>query len=91
MLQPAGDLGLDQEPGAAGGVVGVLGLDLLEGDLAVQLRIQRHEDDADAAAGVVPQQPEATAFRGRLAQAEAPVQRICLAAVRSGQPRGEIA
>ena len=30
VLQPAGDLGLEQEAGAAGGVVGVLGLDLLE-------------------------------------------------------------
>ena len=39
MLQPAGDLGLEQEPLAAGRVVGVLVEDLLEGHLAVQLAV----------------------------------------------------
>ena len=44
MLQPAGDLGLEQEPRPADGVVGVLVLDLLEGDLAVQLVVVGDED-----------------------------------------------
>ena len=73
MLQPAGDLGLEQEAGAAGRVVGVLGLDLLERDLAVQLRIHRDEYHADPAPGVVPQETEPASFRRRLAQAEAGV------------------
>ena len=51
MLQPAGDLGLDQETGAADRIVGVLHLDLLERDLAVKLGIDRHVDDADASLG----------------------------------------
>ena len=43
---------------AAGLVVGVAVEDLLEGYLAVQLRIQRHEDGAQTAAGVGPQDTE---------------------------------
>ena len=37
MLEPAGDLGLEQEAGAAGEVRGLFGKNLLEGDLAVEL------------------------------------------------------
>ena len=44
VLQPAGDLGLEQEACAAVRVVGVLVEDLLEGDLAVQLAVEGHED-----------------------------------------------
>ncbi|MFO0950014.1 MAG: hypothetical protein U0835_02455 [Isosphaeraceae bacterium] len=46
MFEPAGDLGLDEEPVAADGVVGVVREDLLEGDLAVQLRVERDEHRA---------------------------------------------
>ena len=46
MLQPAGDLGLQQEPGAARGVVGVVVEDLLERHFPVQLAVERHEHSA---------------------------------------------
>ena len=46
MLQPAGDLGLEQETLAAHRVVGVTVQDLLERHLTVQLVIERHEDGA---------------------------------------------
>ena len=64
MLQPAGDLGLDQEPLAAGRVVGVLVEDLLERHLAVQLAVQRHEHRAQAAPGMRPQDAEPLAVAG---------------------------
>ena len=64
MLQPAGDLGLEQEPLAAGRVVGVVVEDLLERHLAVQLGVQRHEDGAQAAPGVRPQDAEPLAVGG---------------------------
>ena len=38
--------------------------DLLEGDLAVQLGVQRHEDGAQAALGVGPQDAEPLAVGG---------------------------
>ena len=66
VLQPAGDLGLDQEARPAGRVIGVLGLNLLERDLAVQLRISGHEHVADASPSVMPQEPKSAPFRGRL-------------------------
>ncbi len=53
MFEPAGDLGLQHEPGAALGVVGEVGPDLLEGDLAVQLGVLGHEHLAQAARGVL--------------------------------------
>src|SRR2546430_1246864 len=58
VLQAAGDLGLEEEPGASVGVVGVLVEDLLEGNLAVQLGVERDEDQAQAAPRVVPQGAE---------------------------------
>ena len=58
VLEPAGHLGLEEEPLAAGRVVGMMVEDLLEGDLAVQFGIERHEDGAQAAAGVGPQDVE---------------------------------
>ena len=64
MLQPAGDLGLEQEPLAADRVVGVLVEDLLERDLAVQLGVERDEDGAQAAPGVRPQDAEPLAVGG---------------------------
>jgi hypothetical protein len=64
VLQPAGDLGLQQEAGAAGRVVGLLVADLLEGDLAVQFLVEGHEDGAQAAPGVRPQDAEPLAVGG---------------------------
>jgi hypothetical protein len=46
VLESAGDLGLEQEPTAAGRVVGVAEEDLLEGDLAIELGVERDEDGA---------------------------------------------
>ena len=64
VLQPAGDLGLEQEPLAAGRVVGVVVEDLLERHLAVQLGVERHEDGAQAAPGVGPEDAEPLAVAG---------------------------
>ena len=58
VLELAGDLGLEDEPGPTAAVVGVAVLDLLEGDLAVKFVVQRHRDDAEPAAGVRPDHPE---------------------------------
>jgi hypothetical protein len=46
VLQPASDLGLDQEPLAALRVVGVVVEHLLERDLAVQFGVKGDEDRA---------------------------------------------
>ena len=64
VLQPAGDLGLQQEPLAADPVVGVVVEDLLQRHLAVQLGVQRHEDGAQAAPGMGPQHAEPLAVAG---------------------------
>jgi hypothetical protein len=48
MLEPARDLGLQQKPSAAVGVVGTFRLNLLERDLALQLDIKCHRNFADA-------------------------------------------
>ena len=64
MLQPAGDLGLQQEPLAADRVVGVVVEDLLERHLAVQLGVERDEDGAQAAPGVRPEDAEPLAVGG---------------------------
>ena len=58
MLQAAGDLGLDDEPGPAVGVVGVVRLDLLERDLAVELGVLGDEDLAHPAPGMGPEDAE---------------------------------
>ncbi len=70
VLQPAGDLGLDEEPGAADRVVGVGVEDLLECDLAVELDVERDEDGAEAAPGMGPQDPEPLALADIRAGAE---------------------
>ena len=57
------------EPLAADRVVGVLLEDLLERHLAVQLGIERHEDLAQPAAGVRPQDAEPLAVAGGRADA----------------------
>ena len=66
MLEPAGDLGLEQEAGPAGGVVGPLGLELLQRHLAVQLGVERHGDLAQAPPGVRPEDREPRAGGRRL-------------------------
>ena len=64
VLQPAGDLGLQEEPLAADRVVGVVVEDLLERHLAVQLGVEGHEDGAQAAPGVGPEDAEPLAVAG---------------------------
>ncbi len=46
MLEAARDLGLDQKAVSAGRVVGAVVVDLLESDLAVELRVQCDENRA---------------------------------------------
>ena len=65
VFEAAGDLGLDQEAGPADRVVGVVVEDLLEGDLAVQLAVERHEDGTQAPLGVRPEDAEPLAVAGR--------------------------
>src|SRR5262249_12878772 len=55
VLEPAGDLGLEQEAGLALRVAGLRRLDQLEGDLAVEPAVAGHEYFAQAAAS---QRPE---------------------------------
>ncbi len=64
VFQAAGDLGLDQEPLAAGRVVGVVVEDLLERHLAVQLGVQGHEHRPQSAAGMRPEDAEPLAVAG---------------------------
>ncbi len=64
VLQTARDLGLEDEPGPAGGVVGVVVEDLLESDLAVQLGVERHEHRAEAPPGVGAEDPEPNSVAG---------------------------
>src|SRR5262245_49028514 len=52
MLESAGDLGFEDEAGAAFGVVGAIEFDFLERDLAVQLLVLGHEDLTEAAFGM---------------------------------------
>ncbi len=63
MLQATGYLGLEHEAGAAGGVVGMRGEDLFEGDLAFQFCIKRDENSAQSASCEWPQHTEALAVR----------------------------
>ena len=58
VFKPASDLGLDEEPLAAGRVIGVMVEDLLQRHLAVQLGVQRQEDGPQAPLGVRPQDAE---------------------------------
>ena len=58
MFEPAGDLGLQQEPPTAVGVVGSFGLDLLQRHLALKLGVEGHRDLADASLGVGAQELE---------------------------------
>ncbi len=71
VFEPAGDLGLEDEPGAAGGVVGVVVEDLLERDLAVELGVEGDEDGAQPAAGMGPEDAEPLAVARRADPASA--------------------
>jgi hypothetical protein len=62
VLQPAGHLRLQHETLAADRIVGVGFEDLLERDLAVELRIKGHEDGSQSAAGVWPKDAEPLAI-----------------------------
>src|SRR5262249_53711945 len=65
VLQAAGDLGLDDEPGPELRVVGESVVDLLEGHLAIQLGVQGEEDGAQPALGVGAEDGEPVAPGGR--------------------------
>ncbi len=58
MLKPAGNFRLEQEPSAGGGMVGMVGLELLERHLAVELGVARDKDFSLSASGVRPQDAE---------------------------------
>src|SRR5262249_46067094 len=64
MLQAPGHLGLELESGAVLWVVGISVLDLLEGHVAIQLRIERAEGLPQSTFGVRPEEAEPSA-RGR--------------------------
>src|SRR5262249_10466147 len=67
VLEPADDLGLQQETLPARGIVGVMGEKLPESPLAVQFEIDRHEHETQAAAGMWPPDAEPLAIAGRRA------------------------
>jgi hypothetical protein len=54
MFKPPCDLGFEHEAGAAVGVVGALGSELLECDFAVELGVEGHRDLPQAPPGVRP-------------------------------------
>ena len=58
MLQPAGDLGLEQKSLAAHRIVGVLLEDLLERHLTMQLGVECDEHRSQASLGVRAEHPE---------------------------------
>ena len=67
VLQPAGDLGLDEKTLAADRVVGVVVEDLLERHLTVQLAVEGDEDRPQAASGMRPEDAEPLAVARRRA------------------------
>src|SRR5437764_1437590 len=68
VLQAAGDLGLDQEPGPAHRVVGVVVENPLERDLAVELAVERHEDNSQSALSMLPEHAKSLPIAGRWAE-----------------------
>ena len=66
VLEAACHLGLELEAGAEEGVVSKLVLDLLEGDVAVQLGVECNEDFAESALGVRAKDAEAGSGGRRL-------------------------
>ncbi len=71
VFEPPRDLGLQQEPLAAGRVVGVVVEDLLECHLAIQLGVQGHEDRPQPAASMRPEHAEPLAVAGGCADGDA--------------------
>ena len=60
VLQPSGHLRLKEEAGPTVRVIGVFGLDLFEGNLALQFLVQGDENLAKPSPGVGPQHPVAS-------------------------------
>ena len=74
VLQPSRDLGLDEEPLAADGVVGVAVEDPLDRHFPVELAVQAHEHRAQTALRMRPEDAESPAFvRSRHADASGPL------------------
>ena len=67
MFQAAGDLRLQQEAGTADWIVGELGLDFLERDLACQFVVLRHGNLAQSTLGVRTQDAKPHALCHRIA------------------------
>ncbi len=87
VLQPAGHLGLELEPGSVPRVVGEAVLDLLERHVAVQLGIQGHEDLAQPSPGMRTEDAEPSAGGRRLAhrgRGDGPIRIIVLMRTRGG-------
>ena len=68
VLEPARDLGFEHESGAAGGIVGLAFEDLLQGDLTIQLCVQRDENFPKTTAGMRSKDPEPPTRRLRCAR-----------------------
>ncbi len=64
MFEAARDLSFEDEPGPAVRVVGVMIEDLLEGDLAVQLGVQRDKNLPQSSPSVRPQDAEPLTVAG---------------------------
>ncbi len=64
MFQSTGDLSFDEESVAAGGIIGVMFEDLLEGDLTVELGVKCDEYGAQAPPGMGPDDAEPLAVAG---------------------------
>ena len=75
MFQPAGDLGLQHETGAAFGIVGMLGLDLLQRHFPLEFLVAGHGDFSQAAFGMGAENAEPRARRGRTTDRGAPLAR----------------
>src|SRR6516165_6313388 len=58
VLEPAGDLSLDEEPLAASGIVSVVIKELLQRHLAVELGVEGDEDRTQPPSGAGPQDAE---------------------------------
>ena len=91
VLQPAGDLGLDQKAETALGVGGVLSPDHLERDLSSQLLVEGHIDLAQPPAIKKPDDAKSTSGRGRRAdRAETGRRRVLARAGWEGLSQGRI-
>ena len=83
MFESAGDLSLHEKAGAVGWVVGVAIEDLLEGDLTIELAVERDKHGSETAFGVRTQHPEPSCLTaGRVDRVQG---RHDVAAVRPGR------